>query len=268
VGQDELGRSTQLRVNESPARVQIGALELDVLDRQGAIDAVIQLVRRGRGGTVFTPNVDHVVQAEHDLAFREAYSRTDLSFVDGTPVLWAARLLGTPLPAKLSGSDLFDPLLERAAQEGLRVVLLGGGPGVAELAANNLRKRLPNLQIVDTLAPRLGLTATDEEQACVERLASARADLIFVCLGAPKQELFSDRNRARLAPAVLIGFGAAVDFAAGTIPRAPGWVSRMGLEWAFRLGREPRRLAARYLLRDPEFFKIVAKQALERRASA
>ena len=235
---------------------------MDVLDHEGAIDAVVRLVRQGRGGTVFTPNVDHIVQAEHDEAFRAAYSRTDLSLVDGTPVLWAARLLGTPLPAKLSGSDLFDPLIERAEREGFRVVLLGGGPGVAELAAQNLKQRLPKLQIVDTLAPRLGLTPTDEEAATVERLVAAKADLIFVCLGAPKQELFSDRNREKLAPAVLVGFGAAVDFAAGTIPRAPEWMSRAGLEWAFRLGREPRRLAARYLLRDPEFFKIVAKQAL------
>jgi N-acetylglucosaminyldiphosphoundecaprenol N-acetyl-beta-D-mannosaminyltransferase len=246
--------------------MRIGALLVDVLDREGALDAVVRLVRERRGGTVFTPNVDHVVQAEHDDAFRAAYSRTDLSFVDGTPVLWAARFLGTPLPAKLSGSDLFEPLLQRAEREGFRVVLLGGGPGIAELAAENLRQRLPKLQIVDTLAPRLGLSSTPEEAATVERLVAAQADLIFVCLGAPKQELFSDRNRARLAPAVLVGFGAAVDFAAGTMPRAPDWMSRMGLEWAFRLGREPRRLAARYLLRDPEFFKIVAKQALERRA--
>jgi N-acetylglucosaminyldiphosphoundecaprenol N-acetyl-beta-D-mannosaminyltransferase len=251
-------------VIEAPARIRIGAIGLDVLDHQEALDAVVRLVRNGRGGTVFTPNVDHIVQAEHDAAFRQAYSRTELSFVDGTPVLWAARLLGTPLPAKLSGSDLFDPLLARAEREGLRVALLGGGPGVAELAAAKLRNRLPGLQIVDTLAPRLGLAPTDEERACVERLAAARADLIFVCLGAPKQELFSDRNRGQLAPAVLVGFGAAVDFAAGTIPRAPAWLSRMGLEWAFRLGREPRRLAARYLLRDPEFVKIVAKQALTR----
>jgi N-acetylglucosaminyldiphosphoundecaprenol N-acetyl-beta-D-mannosaminyltransferase len=226
----------------------------------------VRLVREGRGGTVFTPNVDHIVQAEHDEAFRQAYSRTALSLVDGTPVLWAARLLGTPLPEKLSGSDLFDPLLERAAREKLRIVLLGGGPGVAELAARNLRERLPSLQIVDTLGPRLGLTVSDEERACVERLQRANADLIFVCLGAPKQELFSDRNRQALAPAVLVGFGAAVDFAAGTVPRAPTWVSRAGLEWAFRLGREPRRLAARYLLRDPEFLKIVAMQAFSRSA--
>jgi N-acetylglucosaminyldiphosphoundecaprenol N-acetyl-beta-D-mannosaminyltransferase len=274
VGQDELGGSTQLRVSHSisslgiseskPKRVRVGSIELDVLSRLEAIDAVVRLVRAGRGGTVFTPNVDHIVQAEHDEAFREAYARTALSFVDGTPVLWAARLLGTPLPEKLSGSDLFDPLLERAAQEQLRVVLLGGGPGVAEVAAKNLRNRLPTLQVVDTLAPRLGLSATDEERACVERLVRAKADLIFVCLGAPKQELFSDRNRQALAPAVLIGFGAAVDFAAGTLPRAPGWVSRAGLEWAFRLGREPRRLATRYLLRDPEFLKIVALQAWSR----
>jgi N-acetylglucosaminyldiphosphoundecaprenol N-acetyl-beta-D-mannosaminyltransferase len=236
------------------------------LSKASAIDAIMGLVREGHGGTVFTPNVDHIVQAEHDLAFREAYGRTALSLVDGTPVLWAARLLGTPLPEKLSGSDMFDPLLERAAAEGLRIVLLGGGPGVAELAAKNLRERLPKLQIVDTLAPRLGLSVTDEERACVERLVKAKADLVFVCLGAPKQELFSDRNRQALAPAVLVGFGAAVDFAAGTVPRAPAWVSRAGLEWAFRLAREPRRLAARYLLRDPEFLKIVALQAFSRSA--
>jgi N-acetylglucosaminyldiphosphoundecaprenol N-acetyl-beta-D-mannosaminyltransferase len=138
---------------------------------------------------------------------------------------------------------------------------------VAELAAANLRQRLPGLRIVDTLAPRLGLTPDENEQECVERLVRASAQLIFVCLGAPKQELFSDRNRARLAPAVLVGFGAAVDFAAGTVPRAPAWMSRAGLEWAFRLAREPKRLAARYLLRDPEFVKIVATQALARRPS-
>lgn len=235
-----------------------------MLGRSEAIDAVVQLVRDGRGGTVFTPNVDHVVQAEHDEAFRQAYGRADLSLVDGTPVLWAARLLGTPLPEKLSGSDLFEPLLERAAREQLRVVLLGGGPGVAEIAAKNLKARLPTLQVVDTLSPRIGLSPTDEERECVARMIRAKADLIFVCLGAPKQELFSDRNRQALAPAVLVGFGAAVDFAAGTVPRAPAWVSRAGLEWAFRLGREPRRLAARYLLRDPAFFKIVARQAWSR----
>lgn len=247
---------------ELSKRVRVGALEVDALNMAQAIDSIVQLVRDGRGGTVFTPNVDHVVQAEHDASFREAYGRATLSLVDGTPVLWAAKLLGTPLPEKLSGSDLFEPLVARAAKEKLRVVLLGGGPGVAELAAKNLNARLPELEIVDTLAPRIGLSATDEERECVERLVKAKADLIFVCLGAPKQELFSDRNRQRLAPAVLIGFGAAVDFAAGTMPRAPAWMSKAGLEWAFRLGREPRRLAARYLLRDPEFFKIVAVQKL------
>jgi N-acetylglucosaminyldiphosphoundecaprenol N-acetyl-beta-D-mannosaminyltransferase len=249
-------------------RVRIGSLELDVLRRADALDAVLRLVREGRGGTVFTPNVDHIVQAEHNAEFRRAYADTSLSFVDGTPVLWAARLLGTPLPEKLSGSDLFEPLVERATTEGLRIVLLGGGPGVAEIAAKNLRARFPTLQIVDTLAPRLKLEPTDEERECVARLQQARADLIFVCLGAPKQELFSYRNREALAPAVLVCFGAAVDFAAGTLPRAPAWMSRAGLEWAFRLGREPRRLAERYLLRDPEFLKIVALQALGRRAAS
>ncbi len=262
MGQDELGRASQLRVSSHIQRIRVGALAVDSLDRAQAIDAIVRLVREGRGGTVFTPNVDHVVQAEHDPVFREAYARATLSLVDGMPVMWAARWLGTPLPEKLSGSDLFEPLVERAAAESLKVALVGGGPGVAQLAAENLRQRYPSLQVVETMAPRIGLTATDEERASVERLAKAKADLIFVCLGAPKQELFSDRNRQQLAPAVLIGFGAAVDFAAGTIPRAPAWMSRSGLEWAYRLGREPKRLASRYLLRDPEFFKIVAVQKL------
>lgn len=266
MGQDELGRASQLRVSHLGQRVRLGALELDALNQAEAIEAIVRLVRDGRGGTVFTPNVDHVVQAEHNAAFREAYRRTSLSLVDGTPLLWAARVLGTPLPEKLSGSDLFEPLLRRAARDGMRVVLLGGGPGVAELAAKKLLESLPGLKIVDTLAPRLGLVETEEERACVLRMQASRADLIFVCLGAPKQELFSDRNRELLAPAVLVGFGAAVDFAAGVVPRAPAWLSRAGLEWAFRLAREPRRLAARYLLRDPAFLKIVAAQALSRRA--
>jgi N-acetylglucosaminyldiphosphoundecaprenol N-acetyl-beta-D-mannosaminyltransferase len=249
-------------VSSTKGRVRVGALEVDVLDRQEALDAIVRLVREGRGGTVFTPNVDHVVQAEHDVAFREAYGRSALSLVDGMPVMWAARWLGTPLPEKLSGSDMFEPLVERAAAENLKIALVGGAPGVAERAAENLKQRLPNLEIVETMSPRIALTATDEERACVERLSKAKADLVFVCFGAPKQELFSDRNRQLLAPAVLIGFGAVVDFAAGTVPRAPAWMSRSGLEWAYRLGREPRRLAARYLLRDPEFFKIVALQKL------
>jgi N-acetylglucosaminyldiphosphoundecaprenol N-acetyl-beta-D-mannosaminyltransferase len=245
-------------------RIRIGALLLDVLSRSEALDAIVELVRQKQGGTVFTPNVDHIVQAENDARFREAYDRTSLSLVDGTPVMWASRLLGTPLPEKLSGSDMFEPLLERAASLGLRVALLGGGPGVAEQAATNLRQRLPALQIVATLAPMIGVEPRPDEAEVVARLHAAGADLIFVCLGAPKQELFSDRNRAALAPAVLVGFGAAVDFAAGTVRRAPGWVSSFGVEWLYRLAREPRRLAKRYLLRDPEFFAILTRQMLSR----
>jgi N-acetylglucosaminyldiphosphoundecaprenol N-acetyl-beta-D-mannosaminyltransferase len=241
-------------------RIRIGTIGIDAVTQAEALDAIIALVKDGRGGVVFTPNVDHVVQAERDAAFRDAYRGANLVLVDGTPVLWAARLLGTPLPEKLSGSDLYEPLLQRAMQEGLRVALVGGAPGVAERAARNLRQALPALRIVATPSPRIELRSSPEEQECVASLKAAQPDLVFVCFGAPKQELFSCRQRAALAPAVLLGFGATIDFAAGTVPRAPAWMSKAGLEWAFRLGREPRRLAARYLLRDPEFFGIVARQ--------
>jgi N-acetylglucosaminyldiphosphoundecaprenol N-acetyl-beta-D-mannosaminyltransferase len=238
-------------------------LPIDVLSFEGALDAIDQLVRAGQGGTVFTPNVDHVVMAEHDARFRAAYQAASLSLVDGTPVLWASRLLGTPLPVKVSGSDLVLPLMERAAERGYRVYFLGGAPGVAELARDKLQAALPGIQIVGMDASRVdvsgGMTEADE---VVERISAARPDIVLVALGAPKQEIWSNERRQLLKPAVLIGVGASLDFVAGVHKRAPRWMSSAGVEWLYRLGQEPRRLAGRYLLRDPEFCWILLRQLI------
>jgi N-acetylglucosaminyldiphosphoundecaprenol N-acetyl-beta-D-mannosaminyltransferase len=243
--------------------VNVGGVPIDAVTLGEAILAIDALVVAGKGGTVFTPNVDHVVEFEQNAALRAAYEAVDLSLVDGMPVLWASRLLGRPLPEKVSGSDLLEPLIVHAAARNWRVFLLGGAEGVADLAAERLTAAHPGLTIAGTLSPRIDMREPATARlAIVDAVKRTLPHLVFVALGAPKQELLIHETRGALAPAVLLGLGASLDFIAGTLPRAPRWVSRAGLEWAFRLGREPRRLWRRYLVRDPRFLVILAKAML------
>lgn len=244
------------------ARLHLGHLGVDHVSFAGALEAIEALVDRRRGGVVFTPNVDHVVIAERDARFREAYAAADLSLADGMPIVWSARLLGSPLPEKVSGSDLVLPLMSRAAERGWKVFLLGAGPGVASAAAERLRQE-QNVAVVGTAAPmvRVGPGEPDPEGvAAVETIRAARPDLVLVAFGAPKQEIWMHRHREALAPAVLIGVGASLDFVAGRVRRAPGWASNAGLEWLWRLAREPRRLGRRYLVEDPRFLAVLWRE--------
>jgi N-acetylglucosaminyldiphosphoundecaprenol N-acetyl-beta-D-mannosaminyltransferase len=243
-------------VNE---RIWIGNLPIDRVTFDGALATISRLVEESRGGTIFTPNVDHIVMAEHDAAFREAYARVTLSVVDGMPVLWASHALGAALPEKISGSDLVPALLDLAAERGFRVYLLGGSDGSAERASRALEER--GIRIAGFSSPAIAVTASyDDHREVAEAIARTAPDLVLVGLGAPKQELFSVAVADHLKPAVLLGVGATIDFLAGVVPRAPQWMSRAGLEWLYRLGREPRRLWRRYLLRDPAFALVVLRQ--------
>jgi N-acetylglucosaminyldiphosphoundecaprenol N-acetyl-beta-D-mannosaminyltransferase len=244
-----------------PVRHSIGKIPVDAVTFDEAIDAIDALVSRGEGGTVFTPNVDHVVQADESERFRDAYAATALSLVDGMPVLWASRLMGTPVPEKVSGSDLVLPLLERAAQRGWRVFFLGGAPGSAESARDLLRKRIPGLDVVGVAAPRIDVDGSPSaHDSIVAILRDARPDLVLVALGAPKQELFSHDVAARVHPAVLVGVGGSLDFIAGRVRRAPKWMQAHGLEWFFRFSQEPKRMWRRYFVRDPKFLFIVLRE--------
>jgi N-acetylglucosaminyldiphosphoundecaprenol N-acetyl-beta-D-mannosaminyltransferase len=248
--------------------MRLGRLHVDEVTFAQALDAIAAMIAEGRGGTVVTPNVDHVVMADHDERFRSAYAAAALSLADGMPILWAARILGTPLPEKISGSDLVLPLMERAEREGWRVYILGGGPGVGATAAERLVQRFPRLVVAGVDSPRIDMDAAVSSRAPVlERVRAARPHLVLVALGAPKQELWMTEVAEDLRPAVLLGVGAAVDFIAGTAKRAPRWMSASGLEWLFRLGQEPRRMWRRYLLRDPEFLFIVLRDLRASRAA-
>jgi N-acetylglucosaminyldiphosphoundecaprenol N-acetyl-beta-D-mannosaminyltransferase len=243
-------------------RVRIGEIEMDPLTLAAAIDAIEGLVRAGRGGTVFTPNVDHFVLAAEDERFRAAYRDTDLSLVDGTPVLWAARALGSPLPEKVSGSDLLLPVIERGARYGWRVFLLGAAPGIAERVKAIVEAEYPGVRVVGTSSPNIDLARPiSDQKEIIDAVKATKPDVLFLALGSPKQEIWAHRIRETMKPTVVVGVGATFDFVAGTAKRAPRWISRAGLEWLYRLAHEPRRLWKRYLVRDPKFAVIVLRES-------
>ena len=240
-------------------RLRVGTLWVDVVTRVQALEALDSLVARGEGGSVFTPNVDHVVMAERNAAFRDAYDRASLSLADGTPLVWASHLLRPAVPEKLSGSDMLRPMAELAAKRGWRVYLLGGGPGSAAEAARRLRNE-HGVNVVGIDDARISAEPDPASDAPVlARLRAARPDLVFVALGAPKQELFIARALPGMGTAVAVGVGASLDFLAGSLRRSPAWMSRVGLEWLYRLAQEPRRLWRRYLIQDPKFVMVVLR---------
>src|SRR5581483_1475394 len=170
-------------------------------------------------------------------------------------------LLGDRIPEKVSGSDLLEPLAAMAAERGYKVFLLGGAAGVGEAAAEKLRRKHPGLRIVGIESPTIDLDQP-LPTGLLRRIRQSRAQILLVAFGAPKQELFIHAATPALGSCVAIGVGASLDFVAGRVKRAPGWMSRSGLEWLYRLAREPRRLWRRYLMQDPLFAVIVLAQVL------
>lgn len=249
-------RVNLLRV--STPRLMLGKVPVDVVTFAEALDAIERLVLERQGGFVFTPNIDHVVSVEDNPDFEKAYARASLSLADGMPIVWASRLMGRSLPERVAGSDLVAPLLERAGQRGWRVYFLGAGPGVAEKAAAIARERW-GTNVIGTDAPMVNLADAAQVDAIAAQLAAAKADLVLMAFGAPKQELLIDRIADRVKPAVLLGIGASLDFIAGTVTRAPELMRRAGLEWLYRLAQEPGRLWKRYLINDPKFLLILLR---------
>jgi N-acetylglucosaminyldiphosphoundecaprenol N-acetyl-beta-D-mannosaminyltransferase len=240
------------------SKVCIGGLSIDRLTRPEALRHVADLVSAGDGGFVVTPNIDHVVMAQRDSRLLQAYERAGLSLADGKPLLWMARALGMPLPEKISGSDLLDPLMAMAAAKGWRVFFFGSTRDVSAEAERRLTLRHPGLRVVgrDCSHWNPGGDAAATQSPVTRAIRASRADLVVVALGSPKQEIWMSRHEHEIAPAVALGLGASLDFAAGAVRRAPAWMSRAGFEWLFRLIQEPRRLAYRYLVRDMQVLPI------------
>ena len=239
----------------TPGRsVRVAGLNFDALSEEQVVAWIVGDLRDGRGGWVVTVNIDICRRISRDPAAGDLVSRASLVVADGMPLVWAARLRGDPLPERVAGASLIFTLSAAAAAAGKSVYLLGGRPGVPQQAAAELARRCPGLLVAGVDAPPAGFDREPGEFAAVrKKLAEARPDIVFVGLGFPKQERVIAAFAADLPGAWFIGCGAAIPFAAGTLPRAPQWMQRLGLEWVFRLISEPRRLFRRYLVDDLPF---------------
>lgn len=242
--------------------MRIANVPVDIVDRGEVLDVIAAHVREGQGGTVFTPNVDHIVRATHDRAFSEAYGRTKLALADGKPIVWTAQLSGYALRDRVTGADLFLPLLERAAKEGWKVHVVGGRFGAAEKLLELVRSSWPTLPITVGAPTRAILAEPKLLDLEVDAIRLRRPDIVLVCLGSPLQETWSDQIAEAVAPSLLFGLGSAMDVAVGMTPRAPGWMQRNGLEWLYRLASDPRRLWRRYLVDDVQFAPIFVRTVL------
>jgi N-acetylglucosaminyldiphosphoundecaprenol N-acetyl-beta-D-mannosaminyltransferase len=259
-------------------RVVLGRVAFDALTESEVIDHVRAALHDGVGGRIMTPNIDILRQAARSRAVRRDLASAELVVADGLPLVWASRVAGTPLPARVAGSDLIWSLSGGLAEDGRSVYLLGGEPvrprptgrGVRECGAERAARRLvgahPNLHVAGWASPRYGFDRTPAllEAVCAD-VVVAQPDVVYVGIGFPRQEQVISALRPHLPNAWFLGCGAAINFVAGDQVRAKAWMQRAGLEWLHRLSCEPRRLAGRYLRHDaPYALRLLTAAALTR----
>jgi N-acetylglucosaminyldiphosphoundecaprenol N-acetyl-beta-D-mannosaminyltransferase len=246
-------------------KISLFGIKIDNLTREEATKRIEELISQRRCSYVLTPNVHHIVTLEKDGGFREIYYNADLIIPDGMPLVWISRLLGRPLKERLAGSDLLPMFCDVAARKGYKLFFLGGRTGAAAKAAKILIKKNPGLRVVGTYCPPFAFEDEEEEnKKIVEIIKRAKPDILFVGLGAPKQEKWIWEHREDCQVPVSISIGAAFDFMAQKVRRAPVWIQRIGWEWLFRVSQEPARLWRRYFLEDSIFIWLTLRELLRR----
>ncbi len=235
--------------NQSPGRLRLLSVKVDRVNYGRALDVIRELMTSDGCKQVVTLNPEYVMLAERNGKLLRIINAAELSVPDGIGIVWASRILGDPLPDRVTGTGLLPRICGLCVKEGRSIFLLGGEPGVAEAAAGELRSRHPDLKVAGTSSADPD-PATDDR--IVEEINRSGADVLAVAYGCPKQDLWIDRNRDRLEGVrVAIGVGGAFDFISGQTPRAPRLMRKAGMEWLFRLWIEPQR--ARRMAALPRF---------------
>ena len=244
-----MGLSTNTRERE---QIDVLGINFDNVSMPEAVERIEEMIHLGGSHIVCTPNVHHLIMAFKDTQFNRVIQDSSLCLTDGMPIVWLSYLLGTPLKERVAGSDLVSQLCQRSSSSGLRLFFLGAAPGVAEKARDVAQKRFPGCQIVGTYSPNPS-ELNDSSASFLDFIVSVRPDILLVALGPPKQEKWLSQYLHRVGVPVGIGIGASLDFMAGNLKRAPRWMQRVGLEWFYRLIKEPRRLAGRYFYANSIF---------------
>ena len=220
---------------------------VNVPDTASLLDDLAARFEAREGFSIATINLDHVVKLARDPAFREAYAAHSHVTADGNPIVWLEKLAGRSDVSLVPGSELIAPVAALAAEKDVPVALFGATESSLKLAAEALEAQNPGLKVVATLAPPMGFDpASDAAGALIEEIGASGARLVFLALGAPKQERFAARAAAMLPEVGFMSIGAGLDFISGEQKRAPLWVRKIAAEWLWRLLSSPKRLAARY----------------------
>jgi N-acetylglucosaminyldiphosphoundecaprenol N-acetyl-beta-D-mannosaminyltransferase len=247
------------------AQITLMSVRLDNLSEEEAAERVVSAAERGEGGRLVNPNVDVMRQVASDSSLRPLLQGADLVLPDGMPLLWAARLQGSPLKQRVPVSEAINTVCVKASQRGVGVFLLGGSPGTAERAAKVLTDRCPRLS-VSYLCPSFGFENNQLEMARIfQALERAQPGVVFCAFGFPKQERLMQVLNARFPETWFVGSGGTFSMIAGDMPKAPAWMRNNGLEWLHRLRLEPRRLFERYIVHDLPFAcRMLASSAAAR----
>lgn len=232
---------------------------IDVLTWEDALVRISHWAAQRESRYVCICNVHSVITAGQDMAFGHVIKEADMATSDGAPVAWMLRKLGYADQQRINGPDLMWKYCEQAAQRGESIYLYGGMPETLEILRRRLTEIFPGLRIAGAYSPPFRAATKEEDEAAVARINASGASTVWVSLGCPKQEMWMAVHRGRVK-AVMIGVGAAFDYHAGTIKRAPRWMQNVGLEWLHRLCSEPRRLWRRYLVTNTLFVIGAVKQ--------
>lgn len=239
--------------NPRLARVDVLGVEVSTVNQDMALDEVTRWIDEQQRHYVCVTGVHGVMECQRDEKLRDIHNASGLTTPDGMPMVWAGHKAGAAWMDRVYGPDLMLNVLERAAERGWTSYLYGGKDGVPELLAEKLTERMPDLKIVGAYSPPFRALTEEEDAQIVQRINDSGADLVWVGLSTPKQEKWMDAHRDRLNAPALFGVGAAFDFHAGLVPQAPEWMQKRGLEWFYRLTKEPKRLWRRYFRNNPAY---------------
>ena len=243
-------------------RVNVLGVGISVLNLQIALQEIAEALHARRKGYICVTGVHGVMEAQNDEAFRAILNRAFLCTPDGMPMVWMGKIHGHAEMRRVYGPDLMLEVCAWGEKNPCRHFFFGGAPGVAERLAQKLQNQFPKMEVAGTFTPPFRSLTPAEETQLAERVHSAKPDILWVGLSTPKQEKFMAEFLPKLDVTLMIGVGAAFDFHSGRIKQAPRWMQRSGLEWVYRLGREPRRLARRYFKNNPLFLlKILVQMA-------
>ena len=244
-----------------PPRYPVIGTEIAAYTFEGAMDLLLAAPAAGRRLHVHFCTVHSVVAAADDDELRAVFNAPDsIASPDGVPLVWVGRARRQQV-VRVCGPDVMPALIDRGREIGARHFFYGGAPGVAERLAERLAETYPGLQVAGTYSPPFRALSPEEDAAEIELINAARPDYVWIGLGAPKQDLWAARQRAKLDAPVLLAVGAAFDFHSGGLRRAPAWMQRTGTEWLFRLLAEPRRLFRRYAVTNTRFVYLLLRDA-------